>query len=182
MASATIPAGGAIVLPSTPLTLMSFTADMVVDKSTSPVNASVQTANEHDATQTLPDHAVDGKIVNALTLSAPGLVPQSLYVEFFWQTSGATAGAKFKCQVNFEEIGVSTGGSLDMNTLGSEVNFTTGTSDYKDVIKVDILSAATAAATNLRPGLYTVSACLFIDVSGSTGLGAFAEVGKIMIA
>lgn len=177
MSRATLPSGGTVVLPSPALTITSFSADMAVDNSSAPTTLALQTANEHNPAVKLPDHALSDKILNALTLSAPGRVAQSLYVEFFWQTTGATGGASFKCQVNLEEIGGS-GPSKDVNVAGTAVSFVAGTSDYKDVVKVDIGTAA----GNLQPGLYTVSALFFVDISGSTGLGAFAEVGHIMIA
>jgi hypothetical protein len=67
---------------------------------------------------------------------------------------------------------------LDMNVGGALVNFIAGTTDYKDVVKVDIGTAA----GNLKPGLYTVSALFFVEIDTFTGLGGFAEAGKIMVA
>ncbi|MCB0650412.1 MAG: hypothetical protein KDC85_03985 [Saprospiraceae bacterium] len=174
-----------VVTFNQPLTLTAFSVDMLLDQSTNPVTPAVQNANKHIRTNpALPGHASnDPIIINALSVNGSPHTPQSLYVEFLWDVTGSEADAKFFCQVNLEEIGGS-GPSKDKNVSSAAVNFVHLTGLYKDVVSIPI---GTGAA-DLQPGLYTVTALLFVEVNGPTtgsrnkGLGAFLEVGKIMVA
>lgn len=176
MARGNFPTGGVVNVLTNPLTLEAFSADMKVDKTTGPAEPALQAANISDPSVTLPDHLLDNQILNALTVNANPHVPQSIYVEFLWETSGDDV-ADFLCQVNFEEIG-SAGTSLDFNETASTVPFVSGTTNYKKVVSVDIGTTG----GQLLPGLYSVTALFFVEMNGSKALGGFAEVGKIMVS
>ncbi len=175
-----------VVTYNNPLQLTAFSVDMILDRTTSPTTAAVQSANKNDpSVPPLPDHASSDKIINALVANANPHVPESLYVEFLWSTSGSETDAKFVCQVNFEEIGGVPGASKDKNVTSTPVDFVHLTSNYKDVVSIPI---SATGANDLQPGLYTVTALFFVEVNGPTtgsrnrGLGATLEVGTIMVA